>query len=383
MPLGLELIEERGTKLYVPSESLTRVQPATFPVFFNPAARTNRDISVAISSATSPATYLDALAATGARGLRVAEESSESVLVTLLDFSVPSLRVARMNVRKNRLAGRCEVVHEEANRFLASRFERAEKFDAVDVDPFGSPAPFVLSAVTATADGGILSLTATDAAVLCGVYPSVCRRRYGAPAWGSDYVHETGLRVLLGFAARMGGINDIGIEPVAVHSTLHYLRAYFRVRRGAREADRSVASLGYVTQCQVCGSRSSGGSPLERCQECARRVRSAGPLWTGPLVDEGVVRRAASFSERRGWSEAATTLAALRGIDSYPPYSYSTARVCSRLKVPSVAPPRVMDALASAGFSAATQPFEESGIKTDANYAEFASALRTASLSPP
>ncbi len=375
----LEVIREGRTELYVPSQSLAGTPPATHPVFFNPAARTNRDISVAVAAVTRPGTYLDVLAAAGARGIRVANESNSKTHVTLVDFSGPSLAVARKSIRRNRLHERCVVVHEEANKFLVSRFERPEKFDAIDLDPFGSPAPFVLAATMAAADGGVLSVTATDAAVLCGVYPAVSVRRYGALAVRSEFVHETGLRILLGYAARMGGVNDIGIEPIAAHSTLHYLRVLLRIKRGAARADESVGRLGYVTQCNGCGWRASGPIPLDRCPHCRLRVRSAGPLWTGKLVDEQIAFEASGFCEEAGWKEAAAILRSLKGLDDFPTFSYSPERVCSRLRIPSVPTRGAIDALVGSGFSAARQPFEENGIKTSASYAEFVRALRTAS----
>jgi len=381
----LELITEGGTELYVPSQSLSGRAPATHPVFFNPAARTNRDVSVAVASVTRPRTYLDALAGTGARGVRVAKEAlggSDSAQVTLVDFGLPALAVARRNVARNGLRGRCAVVHREANAYLVSRFERPEKFDAIDLDPFGTPAPFVLAATSAAADGAMVSMTATDAAVLCGVYPEVAFRRYGARAVRSDFVHETGLRILLGFAARMAGINEAGVEPVAAHSTLHYLRAFFVLRRGATKADASARSLGYVTQCNGCGSRFSGDLPARSCPGCGTRVRSAGPLWLGPMVGERVAGEAAAFAEERGWRSAADALASIRGIDRFPAFSYSPERVCSSLKIPSVSAAGVIDALSAAGFAAARQPFEDIGIKTDASYGDFVAAVRAASPEP-
>jgi tRNA (guanine26-N2/guanine27-N2)-dimethyltransferase len=379
VPQKLALICEGETELYVPSQSLAGTPPATHPVFFNPAARTNRDISVAVAATTGPKSFLDVLAGTGARGLRVAKESGHKTLVTLADFSTPSLAVARRNVKRNLLLRRCTVVHEEANRYLTSRFERQEKFEAIDLDPFGSPAPFVQAATMAASDGGVVSMTATDAAVLCGVYPDVSFRRYGALAVRSEFVHETGLRILLGFAARMGGINDIGIQPVAAHSTLHYLRVFFRVKKGATKAETSVKELGYVTQCNGCNARECGPTPLERCPGCGTRVRSSGPLWTGKIVDEEVVASALGFTEKKGWKDATETLAPLRGVDLFPPFSFSPERACSRLKIPSVPVRRALDALTGTGFTAERQPFEDNGIKTDAKYAEFIDALRAAS----
>jgi tRNA (guanine26-N2/guanine27-N2)-dimethyltransferase len=300
----------------------------------------------------------------------------------LVDFNRESLAVARKNVRRNKVSDRCEAVHSEAGRFLASRFERKEKFEAIDLDPFGTPAALVLAVISAASDRGMVSMTATDAAVLCGVYPQVCFRRYGALAVRSDFVHETGLRILLGFAARMGGINDLGVEPVAAHSTLHYLRVYFRVRRGASSADGSVRNLGFVTQCSRCCERFTGEVALERCPGCGSRVRSAGPLWTGRLVDKEVVEGALRFAKERGWKEASETLGSQIGIDLYPPHSYSPERACSRLRLPSVSTSDLLSALEAAGFRAARQPFEEIGIKTDAAYGEFVSALRKASGQP-
>ena len=70
VPPKLALTREGSTDLYVPAESLRAKEPKTFPAFFNPAARVNRDVSVAVAKATRPATFLDALAGVGARGVR-------------------------------------------------------------------------------------------------------------------------------------------------------------------------------------------------------------------------------------------------------------------------------------------------------------------------
>ena len=54
----LALTREGSTDLFVPEESLRAKEPKTFPAFFNPAARVNRDVSVAIAKATRPRTFL-------------------------------------------------------------------------------------------------------------------------------------------------------------------------------------------------------------------------------------------------------------------------------------------------------------------------------------
>lgn len=371
---------EGRTDLYVPSKSLTSRVPETTPVFFNPAARLNRDISVAVVAATKPRDYLDVLAGLGARGIRVAKEAGTDTAVTMVDFNRAAISSMSRNVRRNGVADRCEAVHEEANRYLYSRFRRDEKFDAVDVDPFGSPAPYLQSALVASGDRAILSFTATDAAVLCGVYPSVSLRRYGSQTPRSEFVHETAIRILVAFAVAMGGVNDLGVSPLLAHSTLHYLRVYLTVMRGGKAADTSRGCIGYISQCPACHSRFTGSVSAPRCAECGARVRSAGPLWTGSLCAREVVAEAHEFCAASEWGDSSETLRSLIGIDGFPPFSYSLERVASRLKVASSPMESVIEQLRSSGFRCMRQPFERLSVKTDACYAEVEAAVREASL---
>jgi len=370
----LALTREGSTDLFVPAESLRAKEPKTFPAFFNPAAKVNRDVSVAVARATRPASFLDALAGIGARGVRVANESSKSVEVTLVEFNETSMAIAKKNAKKNRVGARCEFVHEESNAYLHSRFGRLERFDAVDVDPFGTPAPYVQGALTAADDGAVVSITATDTATLCGVYPSVAFRRYGAHVVKSEFAHEAAIRVLLGFCARIGGVVDTGIEPLAAHSTLHYLRVYLRVARGAARSDGCLKQLGYVASCGACHENAVTASYSLLCPECGGKAKSVGPQWVGKLVDEGLVAGAAKDCSALEWRGAAEALAALEGVDEFPPFGYSMERVTSREKISSVKFQKVVDALKASGRSAMRQPFGSSGLKTTASYKEIRAA---------
>jgi tRNA (guanine26-N2/guanine27-N2)-dimethyltransferase len=383
VPLKLALTREGSTDLFVPEESMKAKEPKTFPAFFNPAARVNRDVSVAIASASRPRTFLDALAGIGARGVRVANECSRRTEVTLVEFNEVSLRVARKNARKNGVAARCELVHEEANAYLHSRFGRLERFAAVDVDPFGTPAPYVQGALAAADDGAMVSLTATDTATLCGVFPTVAARRYGAKVVKSEFPHEAAIRVLLGFCARVGGVVDTGVAPVAAHATLHYLRVYFRVLRGAEKSDRCLREVGYVASCPDCHENSVSPEYSVVCGKCGGRARSVGPQWTGRLVDEALVGEASKECSKRGWRGAAEALGALEGVDRFPPFGYSLEAITSRERVSSVRFQEVVDALAASGRSAMRQPFGSSGLKTDASYGEVLAAVRRAGQRKP
>jgi tRNA (guanine26-N2/guanine27-N2)-dimethyltransferase len=51
-------------------------------------------------------------------------------------------------------------------------YSKRGEFDVVDIDPYGTAAPFIDSAVQTVSDGGLICLTCTDLAVLSGaVHP--------------------------------------------------------------------------------------------------------------------------------------------------------------------------------------------------------------------
>ncbi len=371
---------EGRTRLLVPSASLEKAEPPTTPAFFNPAASLNRDVSVSITQASNGSTFCDALAGIGSRGVRVANEVERKMNVTLVDFNPPSLRLARRNALLNGVGRRCKIVKEEANSFLYSRFRRSEKFDFVDIDPFGTPAPFLQAGLNAVSDGGILSFTATDTAVLCGVYPKVSLRRYGSCTVNNSFHHETAVRVLLGWCQRVAGAIDIGVAPLAAHVTRHYVRVYVVAHVGATKADESMRHQGYIMECNGCGHLWTNPEPTTGCGLCGKKARRAGPLWVGGVADEAFVKKASAIAEDRGFAAAAKTLASLIGIDAFPPYSFSLERICSSLKVASISPEKVVHALRASGFRCTRQPFEKTGLKSDCSMADMVAAVKASTV---
>ena len=65
-----------------------------------------------------------------------------------------------------------------------------KRFHAIDLDPYGSPHIFLDGAVQCVTDGGILLVTCTDMAVLCGNSPETCYTKYGALSIKSKACHE-------------------------------------------------------------------------------------------------------------------------------------------------------------------------------------------------
>lgn len=373
----MRLVEhtEGKTRLIVPTVSLAVDPPPTSPIFFNPAASLNRDVSVSVTTARGGSSFCDAMAGVGARGLRVAYEVSRIEHVVLVDFNGQALRVARKAAALNRVVRKCEFIQSETSSYLYSRYGRDRRFDFVDVDPFGTPVGQLQGAIDATSNGGILSLTATDTAVLCGVYPRVARRRYGAFPLNNHFGHETAIRLLAGVVARAAASLDAGARPVAAHSTRHYVRLFLSIEKGATKGDSALTNLGHVSWCPSCGHVATSPELRTSCDGCGRKARSAGPIWVGPLTDGALLRGARAVAEKMEFRGATETLDALSGVDSFPPWSFSVDEICSTLGIATVSESEVCSALKARGYSAMRTPFERTGLKTDAVHAEVVRAV--------
>jgi tRNA (guanine26-N2/guanine27-N2)-dimethyltransferase len=281
----MDLIEtvEGRTRFFVPvQDEESDFPPASGAVFYNRRMEINRDATVLLLKILSPGDYVDVMGASGARGLRVAHECS--IPVTINDRDEDAIRLIEKNVAHSGLetvtVRRCD-----ANVLLSGC-----RFDAVDLDPFGSPAPFLDSAIRSTKR--YLMLTATDTAPLCGAHKKAGIRRYYSSPSNTEYHSEVGLRTLLAFAVRETVKYDIGIEPLFCFSREHFLRLHLRFIRGAAAADRTLRSIGFIHQCPGCPTRyeQQGMFPEHlTCGYCDSPLVPVGPLWLGRIQKDEVL----------------------------------------------------------------------------------------------
>jgi tRNA (guanine26-N2/guanine27-N2)-dimethyltransferase len=106
------------------------------------------------------------------------------------DLNPLAVELARENVTENALSN-VHVCKDDANLLLR---KCRGKFDVIDIDPFGTPSPYVDSAASSLKAGGMICVTATDTSALCGTYKKPCIRKYSAKPLKNEYCHETGLR---------------------------------------------------------------------------------------------------------------------------------------------------------------------------------------------
>jgi tRNA (guanine26-N2/guanine27-N2)-dimethyltransferase len=341
-------------------------------VFFNPVQELNRDLTVAVLRAyrerePRAETYLDAMAASGIRGVRAAADGWD---VTCCDVDSEALDLCKANLDRNDLDG--ETVGRDVNALL-----HEEYFDVVDLDPFGTPIPFADAAFQGTRN--LLCVTATDTAPLCGAHFESGVRSYGAVPRNTEYHAEMGVRILLSGLARTAARYDIAVRPVLTHATKHYVRAYLELDRGARAANAVVEGLGFIYHCDNCLHRETEAGlladPPEECSNCNSAVTTAGPVWLDRTRDPDflpAVREA--VGDEMGTADKARDLLDRLGAELDEPTHYDQHRLCEEWGEPAPAMADFLGALRTAGFGASRTHYGGTTFKTDASVAEMRSA---------
>ncbi|ASJ14072.1 tRNA (guanine(10)-N(2))-dimethyltransferase [Thermococcus radiotolerans] len=376
----MEFVEVREGLARILVPKAERIYDA--PVFYNPVMALNRDISVLAVGVLKPRTVLDALSATGIRGIRYALETPVEE-VWLNDISEEAFNLILKNVRLNlgvdgerigerrfSFEGEKKVIAnlDDANRLMAEKFRY---FDFLDLDPFGSPVEFLDTALRSVRRRGVLAVTATDTGVLCGAYRHACRRKYLAEPIRGELCHETGLRILIGTVVRYAAKYDLGVEVLLAYYRDHYFRAFLRLKSGARKADGSIERLGYLWQDE------NGRFGYEN-SFLPKRPAVYGPLWLGPLKNQEFVDEVLKLANEYPLAHK-KTLPFLETISEEldVPFHYDTHALARRnnLQVGKLA--EIIEILRGKGYSATRTHFSPMAIKTDAPFEEVLEALRS------
>jgi len=352
--------------------------PSKAPVFYNPLMELNRDIAVLALQAYQKIqgkrlSVCEPLAGCGIRGVRLAAEVEGVQKVVLNDINPKAAKLARFNVEFSKLTGHVFVLNGDANLLLSRYAAPRRRFHFIDVDPFGSPVPYLDAALRALCDGGFLALTATDMAPLCGVHVNACIRKYGGRPLRTEYCHELAIRLLIGCLVMMAAKHEIGVEVVFSHSTDHYIRVYATAHHGARRADYSVEKMGYILHCFSCFHRETveGLVPhlKKDCPECGSMLKAAGPLWISKLSDSGfcsLMEKEIGKRQLKHKRRISKLLFLIENECEAPSTYYVVDKVCDKLNLPVPSTIRVLRRLKERGFETTLTHFNSRGIRTNA-----------------
>jgi tRNA (guanine26-N2/guanine27-N2)-dimethyltransferase len=359
--MELTRVTEGSTTIAVPVQDPdANFPPGTAPVFYNPRMALNRDTTVLIIKQVNPFSYLDAMAASGLRGCRVGYETG--VFVTLNDKDPDTIPLIRQNVTS--LGIKAEITCRDANSLMSD-----EKFGFVDLDPFGTPAPFIDAAIRSS--GKFLGVTATDTAPLCGAHLKAGIRRYMARPLNTDYHTEVGLRILMGSVVRHAAVYDKGVKPLFCYTHEHFIRLHLELQNKVSSADRSIARLGYIYQCPVCPFRMEepGFFPSQhKCSECGTDLVPTGPLWLGALFDKEILKEMIKDSEEfvAGDQSGLIKLLNLCYQESDLSFSYDYHKLAKYSRVSPGPLDILINKLIDEGYIATRVHYSGYGIKTDA-----------------
>lgn len=388
---------------------------------------------------------LDALAASGLRSLRYWKEIPNVKHVTINDIDAVAVERAHRNVADNGLQD-CLVQPSEGSsrpygiqiqtgdallEMYASRtppmkpsstgFERhpnnanpspwsKPQWDVIDLDPYGSAAPFLDAAVQGIASGGLLCITCTDMAALGGAHPETCFGRYaGMPIQRAGYLQEVALRILLHAIASSAARYGRTIHPLLSVGMDFYVRVFVEVNEDKAGVSQWSLHTGHVFQStnsplfhivpagQLGGKKNNvyqAGRLTKEMMDTLTQYKVGGPLWLGPLHDKQVVGEALKRLEHKDGSIPDMGLIAsrdrIRGLlescrDELEdaPLFYKLPDLTKAIKLEAFPMASMQAALRNAGFRVSGYHKEPQAVKTNAPNDVILDILRTWAESHP
>ncbi len=378
-----EIVKEGKVAVLVPKLAAFKKQPSDYapskaPVFYNPVMELNRDIAILAVQAYQRAagreiSVCEPLTSSGIRGVRFATEIRGVKSVLIGDINQHAFNLAKHNVQLNGLAERVMVQHKDANCLLSCHGAPHERFDVVDVDPFGSPVPYLDSTIRGLRNNGLLAVTATDMAPLCGVHAKACIRKYGGKPLRTEYCQELAVRLLAGCVAAVAAKHEIGVRVVFSHCSDHYVRVYAEIGYGAKKADESIKQMGYVLHCFSCLHRETAkdlfAKRLEQCPECGSKMDYAGPQWLGKMFDRQfceLIAKENTQTALRNSGKISKLLSVATAEADAPITYYVVDKISNKLGLPVPSVDALLRMLCANGFQAVPTHFNSRGIRTDA-----------------
>ncbi|KAI0283032.1 N2 N2-dimethylguanosine tRNA methyltransferase [Russula aff. rugulosa BPL654] len=361
---------------------------------------------------------LEALSATGLRSIRYAKEIPLVSYVIANDLSPSATAAMTRNVELNGLGGggggnaaetgrqgKVRVNQGDARMLMYSHSPEHNRVDVVDLDPYGTAAPFIDAGVQCITDGGLLCVTCTDLSVLAtNNYPEKCYSNYGGVSVKAEYSHEVALRLVLHTISTSAARYGRYIQPLLSLSIDFYVRLFVRVQTAPIEVKKVASQTSVYYVCSGCQSfheqplgrvtekmsergyptvlfKTHVGPPVsEKCPECGSPLHVAGPMWNGPIHDSQFVGQVLEHLEdnedKYGTSTRMKGMLTVAKEELPVPFYFTPSRVASFFH--SVCPSlnEVTSALLHAGHQVSRSHASPGSLKTTATRTELHDVYR-------
>uniref|UniRef100_A0A671TJ50 tRNA (guanine(26)-N(2))-dimethyltransferase n=1 Tax=Sparus aurata TaxID=8175 RepID=A0A671TJ50_SPAAU len=287
-----DLLAQRGVKIVVPGEK-ERVVVSLSDETNEADAQTEEKNGAEEPAVTATVgekcenglRVLEGLAASGLRSVRFALEVPGLQSVTANDFSTKAATLIARNAQYNGVSHLLQASCRDASMLMYEMRGKKERYDVIDLDPYGSPASFLDAAVQAVSEGGLLCVTCTDMAVMAGNSGETCYSKYGSVSIKSRYCHEMALRIILHSLDQRAGVYQRYIQPLLSVSVDFYIRVFVRVFTGQVKVKNSVSTK---------YSAATGPPVGPECEHCGQRHQLGGPMWAEPIHDLPFVQKVLS-----------------------------------------------------------------------------------------
>ncbi len=322
------------------------------PVFYNPKMKLNRDISILLLKIIDKTEIqvCDPLAGTGVRSIRFLSETGEKIRsITINDKNKESFRIIKENLKLNNLEEDERIITE--NRDANALLLESSGFDYIDIDPFGTPNPFLDMASRRISRDGILAVTATDTSALSGTYINACKRKYWARPRRDYMMHETGLRILIRKCQLIAAQYEKALLPILSYAKDHYMRVFFKVAKGKAKVDEVLRHHGPFNE--------------------------AGPMWLGKLADVKLLSKMYAVAVSQHYDIDYDFLRLLKEEASFGVIGFYDVHALSKqLKIGCPSMEFVNSKLKKAGYTGVRTHFSPYALKTEMSKEEFIQLLK-------
>lgn len=331
--------------------------------FYNPAMSIVRDLNVLITSIFSNknSKYLDLLSSIGANSIRIAKEVGIKVYAN--DISKDAIEKLKLNAQKNNV--NIEILNFDAKCLFTNL---KEKFDFIDIDPFGSPIYYLPFITKFLKKNSILSLTATDTATLFGLKPLTCLRRYGIFCNKNDFEREVGIRVLITSSFLLLSKYKILAIPIFAFSEKHFVKIYFKIDFGKEKINNFLKNFGSISYCMNCLNKEIGIK--EKCV-CGKEFNHIYPIFIKSYIDKNILEKIENELENRkyfqNYEKIKKTIETLKNEDLNVPWYFDLHLVAKIYKTKCIAINEICEKLNKKGFYASKCFLNSKAIRTNAS----------------
>jgi tRNA (guanine26-N2/guanine27-N2)-dimethyltransferase len=380
-------------------------------------------------------TILEALSATGLRSIRYAKEIPLVRYVIANDLSPAATEAMRRNIAFNGLSAPAELTDDQTAEKSKHRVEKEKiqvnqgdacslmyqhredrhRVDVVDLDPYGTAAPFIDAGIQCVNDGGLLCVTCTDLTVLAtNNYPEKCFSNYGGVSLKGEYCHESALRLVLHALSTSAGRYGRYIVPMLSLSIDFYVRVFVKVFSKPEEVKKASVKTSAFYVCSGCQAHyeqpfvrmtekvnektgnvnrnykihagpTVSGAPTavvgdavrtgsDKCPECESTLHMAGPMWAGPLHDPAFIGRVLKHVEaepaKYGTSSRMQGMLTVAQSELDTHFYFTPSQVASAFKCECPPLDKIASALLHAGHDVSRSHACGGSLKTTASRAE-------------